>query len=119
LDWDWNVRIADFGHSISPAEPLHSSEICNWPSVDFLYLAPECYDRHYFPESDAFSFGLILYELLVGQSAFGKELKKESIACQVFIEKFRPKIPKFAPDPRLLSIACQVITDCWVPDPDE
>jgi hypothetical protein len=68
------VRIADFGHSISPAQSMNPSKFRVWPSVDFRYLAPECYDEKSYPESDGFSFVLILHELLVGQPAFGKNL---------------------------------------------
>jgi serine/threonine protein kinase len=71
LDWDWNVRIADFGHNISPDNPQPPSffdvnPTGKWPSVDSLYLAPECYESSYFQESDMFSFGLILYQILTG-----------------------------------------------------
>jgi hypothetical protein len=50
LDWDWNVRIADFGHSISPDNPqppsfFQDNPTGKWPSVDSFYLAPECYEN--------------------------------------------------------------------------
>jgi TPR repeat protein len=114
LDWDWNVRIADFGHSTSPVERKNFCEIRDWPSVDFRYLAPECYDRQCYEESDVFSFGLILYELLVGKPVFPKELEKKCIAWKVCINNLRPEIPKF-----VLPSAKKMITDCWAIDPGE
>jgi serine/threonine protein kinase len=74
-DWDWNVRIAEFGDSTSPDNPdiqflTDPDEEPSWPSLDASYLAAECSDDRYFPESDVLLFGLILNEFLVGQSVF-------------------------------------------------
>jgi serine/threonine protein kinase len=118
LDWDWTVRIADFGHSSSPENPrihlpLHPNAICEWPSGDSRYLAPECYDNSYFQESDVFSFGMILYELLVGQRAF-PNLKPQQIAHKVVINDERPTIPEF-----VLPSARNLITDCWSTEPGD
>jgi serine/threonine protein kinase len=99
LDWDWNVRIADFGQSIvkdNPDIPLLIQPIptASWPSVNSKYLAPECYDNRYFLASDVFSFGLILYELLTGQSAFPNELTQQQIALRIVVNNERPEIPE-------------------------
>jgi NIMA (never in mitosis gene a)-related kinase len=85
LDWDWNVRIGNFGHSISPDEPVvpipddpyHNA---HWSFPNSHYLAPECYDSQYSWESDVFSFGLILYELVTREPAFPKHLNELAIA---------------------------------------
>jgi serine/threonine protein kinase len=119
LDWDWNVRIADFGQSIclnNPEipSPPHPNQIISWPSIDSLYLAPECYDNQYSQRSDVFSFGLIVYELLTGQSAFPKELTKSEIAFDVAIKDKRPLIPEF-----VLPSARKLITDCWAKEPGD
>jgi serine/threonine protein kinase len=112
LDWDWKVRIADFGHSTSPENPIHRNSICGWPSINSHYLAPECYDNRYLPASDVFSFGLILYELLTGQSAFEEDLTEHGIAVRVMNDE-RPALPE-----SVLPSAAELITDCWVKDPD-
>jgi hypothetical protein len=40
--------------------------------ADRQNLAPECYDDIIAPESDVFSFGLILYALIVGRPVIPK-----------------------------------------------
>jgi serine/threonine protein kinase len=55
FDWDWNVRIGDFGHSISPDEPAIPNTNPNWPAINSHYLAPECYDNQYSSENDVFA----------------------------------------------------------------
>jgi serine/threonine protein kinase len=113
LDWDWNVRIADFGHSLSREflQPLSAARGGVWamtPSVNWHYLAPECYRSQYGPRSDVFSFGLILYELVAGRSAFAKGLSDMAVAKLVVVDEFRPEIPD-----SVLPAVKQLITDCW------
>jgi serine/threonine protein kinase len=117
LDWDWNVRICDFGHSISRHQSGLSTP--NDPdinqlglSIDSHYLAPECYDDHYGPEIEVFSFGLIPYELMVRKPAFPKNLTQFAAAKRLVVDNERPIIPDF-----VLPAVQRLIRQCWKRNP--
>jgi serine/threonine protein kinase len=110
VDWDWNVRIADFGSSTSSPGKNNLYRSSDNPR----YLAPECYDNGFRHTSDVFAFALIAFEVLTGRSAFPENLNGYQIALMVLVEGKRPEIPDYVPPPvRLL------LTDCWADDPDE
>jgi TPR repeat protein len=119
LDWDWNPRIADFGHSLLRGAPEIPSfgdqhEPTVWPSGDLRYLAPECYSNQYSPRSDVFSFAMILFELIVGQPGFPENTNHITVAKAVVVDEFRPVIPDWVG-----SSTRELINDCWAEDPDD
>jgi serine/threonine protein kinase len=114
LDWDWKVRIADFGHSSTPDSPIDPNQTSAWPWINSRYLAPECYDNRCFAANDVFSFGLILYELLTGQPVFQDDLTQYGFGVRVALNDERPEIPEF-----VLPAARKLITDCWATEPDD
>jgi serine/threonine protein kinase len=117
LDWAWNVRIGVFGHSMSPAEPtIPTSEdsTSNQSSRSMIshYLAPECYDNKYGWESDVFSSGLILYELVTHQPAFPRHLTRFAVGKRLAVANARPTIPGF-----VLPAVQSLIRKCWKRNP--
>jgi serine/threonine-protein kinase CTR1 len=108
LDWDWNVRICDFGHSISPAKQTIPNTNQNWPLFNSHYLAPESYDNEYGQESDVFSFGLIVYELVAQKPAFPTDLSQLAVAKRLVVDNERPTIPAF-----VLPAVQRLICKCW------
>jgi serine/threonine protein kinase len=90
LDWKWNVRIVDFGGSTSPEKPwiscIRDGSAQVWPFGDSHYLAPECYDNVVTSHSDVFSFGLILYELIVREPAIPKTTNPHKVGMMLVME---------------------------------
>jgi serine/threonine protein kinase len=119
LDWDWTVRIADFGRSIAPMAPERysigdSNVLPYWPSIDWRYLAPECYENVFHQASDVFAFGMILFEILTARPAFPEDCRLFQIAFMIAIEDARPEIPDF-----VHPLARGLIEDCWAANPDD
>jgi serine/threonine protein kinase len=77
------------------------------PSGDPRYVAPECYENIIVPENDIFSFGLILYELIVGKPVFPKSMGFREIMGKLILRKYRPEIPKW-----VLPVTAELIRDC-------
>jgi serine/threonine protein kinase len=115
LDWNWKAMISGFGHSVSQGEP-YSSDTFRDPH----YLAPEQYRNQIIPESDVFSFGLILYELIVGRAVFPRDLAAGGIMGEVLAEGWKPDIPEsLFPETRELISDCLQIEFQWRPSFDE
>jgi serine/threonine protein kinase len=117
LDWDWIVRIGDFSHSVCVEEEWNASTdeypfLASKLSLDARYTAPECFDNHPTFESDVFSFGLILSEMLVGKPAFPRNSSPLALMNAIVHKKVRPAIPKF-----VLPDAAQLICDCLKHNP--
>jgi serine/threonine protein kinase len=113
LDWDWNVRIADFGCStFNDKSRILSLRNANGSlRNDAYYCAPECYANIDDPAIDVFVFGLILSELVVGKPAFPKSMKANEVAGAVVLRDWRPDIPNSVfPD------TAELIQDCWAPN---
>jgi hypothetical protein len=67
-----------------------------WSYHNFYYLAPERYQNIIRPENDVFSFGLILYELIIGKPAIEKTRSAHEIERILIQEDWKPEIPNFA-----------------------
>ena len=69
-----NIKISDFGF----AESFEKSELITTFCGSQLYMAPEILkDRKYSSESDIWSLGVLLYELLTKEHPYYCDTKKE------------------------------------------
>jgi serine/threonine protein kinase len=105
LDEKWRVHIADFGTSGFGAAAGQSAP---------CYLAPERFEESSrSQESDVYSFGLILFELIVGERVFSRELHPWAAMAAV-IDGKRPEIPE-----NVESGVAELIESCWSQAPGE
>jgi serine/threonine protein kinase len=120
IGWDWDVRIADFGHSLSPnvrqtLSVTHGNGSPGSNSPDCHYLAPECYNRDDcdYRKCDVFSFGMILFEIVAKRPAFSDNSSPAEIGKAIAVKEFRPPIPDC-----VAPAVSDLITDCWAQDPN-
>jgi serine/threonine protein kinase len=111
LDENGYPRIADFGSVRSTLDPGAPSGAPSTP----LYRAPEQADEadRHTSKIDVYSYGLILYEVLVGKPVFSPAMNPYQIACQS-INNIRPPIPSVV-HPSIQ----KVIKGAWAPKPED
>jgi serine/threonine protein kinase len=113
---DWNIKIGEFGHSASPDQPKHQvpvdpGGVACWSDVMSRYASPGTYDDVTVPENDVFSFGMILDELILGRSAFQKEIGPLTVACALVQNDWCPDIPD-----TVVPVTNELIQDCLARD---
>lgn len=118
LDDSGHFKVAEFGliklSKISPdkAKLAHPTSHMNTLS---LYMAPEIYKNEIFDQKvDAFSFGLILYEMLDGVPPFHPKAPEEAVKM-LCLDGLRPPL-------KFKSKSCpsdlrELIEECWSADP--
>ena len=93
-------KIIDFGY----ARSFHqSSKAYNKDGVNLNYIASECFNNIYSPQSDLFSVGTIMYHMLFGMPPWFKDISKfktDRIRIEDIIVEERKKTVSF---PKVLS----------------
>jgi serine/threonine protein kinase len=114
VDWDCIVRIGDLSHSVIAGETEGEAAPNQRTLFDAFYAAPESFDNSPTLESDVFSFGVILCELLSGEAGFSRCLTPPEMMKLVVLAHARPSIPSF-----VCSEVKELIVDCWANEPTE
>lgn len=118
LDSGGQLKIAGFGlvrlSKISPDKAKIAGAGDNIDPSN-LYMAPEVYKDEIFDRSvDAYSFGLILYEIIEGTQPFHPKYSEEALRMMC-LERNRPpfksKSKSYPPD------LIELIEECWDPEP--
>jgi serine/threonine protein kinase len=114
VDWDWIIRIGDFSHSVILDEAGWRVASTQQSSFDAFYAAPECFENSPTLESDVFSFGVILCELLSGEPGYSRSLSPHELMNRVTSHKLRPLIPSF-----ICNDMKELILNCWSNHPKD
>jgi serine/threonine protein kinase len=105
-----NYILLDFGLAIMSDEQRRSS-IQHAGAVEFM--APEQHDGEMFFQTDVYSFGIILYELLAGVVPFPINNKGETSRNAVMVAHMEKPIPD------LLSLRKNNLPETWTPEVKE
>jgi serine/threonine protein kinase len=108
---EFGVKIADFGSS--RFWNVDVTQTATGTGFTPLYMAPEVIEGKYDFKVDVYSFGLILYEIIVGYLVFSRPGDKLKLFADLFKGK-RPEIPN-----DVLSAGKRLIEKCWAEDPKE
>jgi serine/threonine protein kinase len=112
VDWDWIVRIGNFRSSVIVGETSQEDiEDLNY-FLDAGYTAPESFKNSPTLESDVFSFGVILCELVSKQPGFSRNLSHHELMKRIIFNEARPTIPD-----SVCADVSQLIQDCFEPNP--
>jgi serine/threonine protein kinase len=110
LDEKGQIRIADFGTAKFEDYGATTTDLIG----TLAYMASEALEGgHATKKSDVFAFGLILYEVLVGESVFPKKGNPLQIAL-MHAEGTRPEIPEV-----IHSSIANLIRKCWSKNPED
>jgi len=109
LDKNFQVKIADFGWARIRQDHMTKQR------GTFQWMAPEVIRRNTYSEkADVFSFGIILWELMVQEPPY-RNIDRIQVAKKVATDpKYRPKIPSDVP-----SKIKELMPLCWDHDPDQ
>jgi serine/threonine protein kinase len=106
IDSNYRLRICDFGTAVF--------EDCGTTTAigTVAYISSESLgDAPPTKKGDVFAFGLILYEILTGESVFPKDANAARI-YGLHTTETRPEIPK-----RISRSICELIESCWSSNP--
>ena len=111
IDDTWRTKLTDFGLS-----KIQSASIMtiNERSRAIQWMAPESLTRHpaYTEQSDIYSYGVILWEIMTGKRPYEGVIEKEILD---HIEQGRrEEIPQTIP-----TVYAEIIRRCWSKNPNE
>jgi serine/threonine protein kinase len=105
-----NVVVGDLGISKSATESTDDGNNENYGIIP--YMAPEIFQgQKYTKESDIYSFGMIMWELMTGRRPFWNRAHNTGLIIEIW-DGLRPPIVTNAPEGYI-----ELMKECWHPDP--
>jgi len=111
------TKVADFGLALVKDQSKQSREEMKKIRGSPAFMSPEALlGKELTPRTDVYSFGMILWELLTGQSPYESlEVENfEELIEEICVKNTREKIPSDCP-----STLKKLISSCWKPNPEE
>lgn len=104
------VVVADYGLSRILNEEIYSATYTNVGPLK--WMAPEAISENQFSiQSDIYSFGITLWELLTGQDPY-PDVDPVNTAMEVLVKERRPQLEHFNVPPPIKKL----LKECWVKD---